>query len=448
MSSWDYNYIQAFQHQNQSYQTQDKGFICELRSQLPQKDFSTGSLASTDSYNSGMGTESATDTDLESRLLPSDFWGEKGNGSHNVDIPLRFKHNNTPEEQRFLYSQLQGVDLWYSSDFQSSPQSHPHSQTQSSSHDFSSRSTSVFDMKVNNSMAQQPLPSQQQQQQQQMNFTACTTPRSSTPPPPATSSASSQFNALLNSVSQIPHAPLHYQTTNYTRNNSLGVFESQPQPQPQPQQQMTTLMQQQQSLQASQTTLNSLLQQAHLFGSSLNNTVQTSQPQGYLDQLQSQMQQQQQQPMFSNPLVLQQQAQLVAQQLQQLQLQIQLQQQQLETLNSKKLEADKLPLTQENLDKLQDSTPTTTKAPAGGSGTKSANSSENNKINTVLYKTELCSTFQRSGTCPYGSKCQFAHGEHELKAVDRGSKWRSKPCANWSKTGSCRYGNRCCFKHE
>mmetsp|Transcript_2963 Transcript_2963/g.2884 ORF Transcript_2963/g.2884 Transcript_2963/m.2884 type:complete len:288 (+) Transcript_2963:644-1507(+) len=68
-------------------------------------------------------------------------------------------------------------------------------------------------------------------------------------------------------------------------------------------------------------------------------------------------------------------------------------------------------------------------------------------VNTQLYKTELCASYIKMGICPYGNKCQFAHGENELKSVSRPPKWRSKPCANWSKFGSCRYGNRCCFKH-
>lgn len=68
-------------------------------------------------------------------------------------------------------------------------------------------------------------------------------------------------------------------------------------------------------------------------------------------------------------------------------------------------------------------------------------------VNTQLYKTELCGPFMKTGTCPYGIKCQFAHGESELKHIERPPKWRSKPCANWAKYGSCRYGNRCCFKH-
>lgn len=69
-------------------------------------------------------------------------------------------------------------------------------------------------------------------------------------------------------------------------------------------------------------------------------------------------------------------------------------------------------------------------------------------LNTDLYKTELCSSFVRSGGyCPYGDKCQFAHGDDELKRVDRPNNWRSKPCQNWIKTGTCAYNERCCFRH-
>ncbi|KAG5354405.1 Zinc finger protein 36, C3H1 type-like 2-A [Yarrowia sp. C11] len=68
-------------------------------------------------------------------------------------------------------------------------------------------------------------------------------------------------------------------------------------------------------------------------------------------------------------------------------------------------------------------------------------------INSELYKTEMCSSFQKTGSCSYGEKCQFAHGEHELKNVDRPPKWRSKLCQNWLRTGTCAYNDRCCFKH-
>lgn len=68
-------------------------------------------------------------------------------------------------------------------------------------------------------------------------------------------------------------------------------------------------------------------------------------------------------------------------------------------------------------------------------------------LNTQLYKTELCMLYMKTNVCPYGSKCQFAHGEIELKRVERPSNWRSKPCANWMRYSLCRYGKRCCFKH-
>ncbi|PSK40387.1 hypothetical protein C7M61_000022 [Candidozyma pseudohaemuli] len=68
-------------------------------------------------------------------------------------------------------------------------------------------------------------------------------------------------------------------------------------------------------------------------------------------------------------------------------------------------------------------------------------------INTQLYKTELCVSYMKMGVCPYGNKCQFAHGQEDLKTVERPANWRLKPCANWAKYGLCRYGKRCCFKH-
>lgn len=87
---------------------------------------------------------------------------------------------------------------------------------------------------------------------------------------------------------------------------------------------------------------------------------------------------------------------------------------------------------------------TTHMAPIAG-----ANSALEDKkpVNTQLYKTELCGSYMKLNYCPYGNKCQFAHGENELKRVERPANYRSKPCLNWSKYGSCRYGNRCCFKH-
>ncbi|PRT52603.1 mRNA decay factor CTH1 [Wickerhamiella sorbophila] len=104
-------------------------------------------------------------------------------------------------------------------------------------------------------------------------------------------------------------------------------------------------------------------------------------------------------------------------------------------------------------------------APVGSSASSTSSTSSNSSTgpgisrppkksgrpstNTELYKTELCASYMSTGgNCPYGEKCQFAHGTQELKTVDRPPKWRSKPCQNWVKTGSCSYNERCCFRHD
>lgn len=53
-----------------------------------------------------------------------------------------------------------------------------------------------------------------------------------------------------------------------------------------------------------------------------------------------------------------------------------------------------------------------------GTPTPDSSGSVNGKkrpINSRLYKTNLCRTFTKTGTCPYGAKCQFAHGEKDLR---------------------------------
>lgn len=51
-------------------------------------------------------------------------------------------------------------------------------------------------------------------------------------------------------------------------------------------------------------------------------------------------------------------------------------------------------------------------------------SANNRKLG--LYKTELCRSWEEKGTCRYGAKCQFAHGEDELRKVARHPKVRFK----------------------
>ncbi|KAA1119798.1 hypothetical protein PGT21_034260 [Puccinia graminis f. sp. tritici] len=66
---------------------------------------------------------------------------------------------------------------------------------------------------------------------------------------------------------------------------------------------------------------------------------------------------------------------------------------------------------------------------------------------TNLYKTELCRSWEEKGTCRYGSKCQFAHGQEELKNVSRHPKFKTEVCRTFWLHGSCPYGKRCCFLH-
>ena len=61
-------------------------------------------------------------------------------------------------------------------------------------------------------------------------------------------------------------------------------------------------------------------------------------------------------------------------------------------------------------------------SPTSSSG-QTGPSANNRKLG--LYKTELCRSWEEKGTCRYGGKCQFAHGEDELRKVSRHPKARS-----------------------
>lgn len=64
------------------------------------------------------------------------------------------------------------------------------------------------------------------------------------------------------------------------------------------------------------------------------------------------------------------------------------------------------------------------------------------------YKTELCNTFmENNGDCKYKDKCQFAHGLHELRKVDRHPKYKTVLCKKYP-DDICPYGQRCHFIHE
>ena len=67
--------------------------------------------------------------------------------------------------------------------------------------------------------------------------------------------------------------------------------------------------------------------------------------------------------------------------------------------------------------------------------------------NTGRYKTELCRPFEETGHCKYGDKCQFAHGDGELRSLTRHPKYKTELCRTFHTTGFCPYGPRCHFMH-
>ncbi|XP_022703571.1 mRNA decay activator protein ZFP36L2-like [Varroa jacobsoni] len=68
--------------------------------------------------------------------------------------------------------------------------------------------------------------------------------------------------------------------------------------------------------------------------------------------------------------------------------------------------------------------------------------------NSSRYKTELCRSFEESGVCKYGDKCQFAHGYQELRTLTRHPKYKTELCCTFHTKGLCPYGSRCHYIHN
>ncbi|KAI8108907.1 hypothetical protein M9435_005324 [Picochlorum sp. BPE23] len=90
----------------------------------------------------------------------------------------------------------------------------------------------------------------------------------------------------------------------------------------------------------------------------------------------------------------------------------------------------------------------------------------------VFYKTRMCNKW-RSGSCPFGDKCTYAHGQHELRRVspellaqvqedahpqrhvqedpDQKTKsqmyYKTRLCIRFMQSGYCVKGNACTFAH-
>ena len=61
---------------------------------------------------------------------------------------------------------------------------------------------------------------------------------------------------------------------------------------------------------------------------------------------------------------------------------------------------------------------------------------------------EMCHKFSTTGFCRYSDKCQFAHGEPELRTVVRHPKYKTEKCKTFWSYGHCPYGFRCRFLHD
>lgn len=77
-----------------------------------------------------------------------------------------------------------------------------------------------------------------------------------------------------------------------------------------------------------------------------------------------------------------------------------------------------------------------------------SNSIEEEISGQNLYKTELCRSYEDTGSCRYGTKCQFAHGKEELRPVLRHPKYKTEICKTFFNEGTCPYGRRCRFIHS
>lgn len=60
------------------------------------------------------------------------------------------------------------------------------------------------------------------------------------------------------------------------------------------------------------------------------------------------------------------------------------------------------------------------------------------KSSAQRYKTELCRSYQETGLCKYGDKCQFAHGYDELRSLNRHPKYKTILCRTYHCTGYCK----------
>jgi len=86
----------------------------------------------------------------------------------------------------------------------------------------------------------------------------------------------------------------------------------------------------------------------------------------------------------------------------------------------------------------------------------SAESSDNKKCKVangkkeykLKQKTEMCKNWEMKGSCRWGNKCSYAHGEHELvKKTHLPKNFMTRTCETFHKDGFCSFAKRCQFMH-
>ncbi|KAJ2844462.1 hypothetical protein IWW36_005178, partial [Coemansia brasiliensis] len=94
---------------------------------------------------------------------------------------------------------------------------------------------------------------------------------------------------------------------------------------------------------------------------------------------------------------------------------------------------------------------------------RTAESSATRANDNPRYKTKLCEKFSQEGVCPYGHKCVFAHGHGELRVREQQQQqqqqsaprvrqstnplYKTRLCQRFTEQGACPYGERCQFAH-
>lgn len=63
------------------------------------------------------------------------------------------------------------------------------------------------------------------------------------------------------------------------------------------------------------------------------------------------------------------------------------------------------------------------------------------------FKTEMCRNWE-AGSCEYGEKCFFAHGQKELRDKNGVRTMKDQKCENFFKFGYCLSGNKCQYSHS